>query len=169
MNQMETIYYDLLKRNLETRRLITLSTLGLVTGFGVIVVGKVLEGQDILNYYDSEFSRKAKLLVGAVAIGWMVFFMAYGMLTLSIRALISKGGIPKEQQVMVRRHSLGYSYLLPFLLSAILTASIILPLEQRNAGEIMKSWFGLADTPAHSERAVGFFKCLSRSLQNPIL
>ncbi|MBY5700177.1 hypothetical protein [Rhizobium leguminosarum] len=128
---METIYYDLLKRNLETRRLITLSTLGLVTWFGVIVIGKVLEGQDLLNYYDSEFSGKAKLLVGAVAIGWMVFFMAYGMLTLSIRALISKAGIPKEQQVMVLGHSLGYSYLLPFLLSAALTAGIILPLEQQ--------------------------------------
>jgi hypothetical protein len=175
LDDRQTIYWELLKRNLETRRLIVLSTLGLVTAFGAIVINDVLSGTDILDYYDCDFTRKALTFAGATVFAWAVFLAAVIRISRSIDALVHEIGVPGEifqplghfyliksirrerrwarnsstlsDLDRIQSHFFNAGFVLPIVLSFGIVLGIILPLEQNNSLKIMGSWFGLADAP----------------------
>jgi hypothetical protein len=163
LDDRETVYFELLKRNLETRRLIVLSTLGLVTAFGAIVIGDVLKGEDVLSYCAPHFLKKAIIFAVGTGIAWGIYYKAVRKVSDSIDELLRKLKVPHLPSgisgppvsgvlydgdfEIVERNLLSDGYKLPIYLSLVLTICIILPLEQPDPLKIMYAWVFIHPLP----------------------
>lgn len=146
MDDVESVLWDLLKRTLDTRRTIVLTALGLVTAFGAIVVGKVLDGAAILDTTDCAFVHKAALFTGSTIFAWSIYIIAVRALSIRINELLQQlvSRIPslEAEKVLINRSFMNRGYLLPIVLSAGIWAALIFPLEQQEDGfQKSLSWF----------------------------